>query len=59
MSYRALDPAILAQGVVRERDGAFIPADPLNRDWQAYQAWLAAGNTPSNPEAPKPAAKAP
>ena len=40
----------------RDIDGAYIPADPMNHDWLAYQAWLEAGNAPAEP-APPPAAK--
>ena len=35
-------------GVRRVSDNAFIPDDPQNRDWQAYQAWLAAGGVPNS-----------
>ena len=43
--------------VVRDVDGATVPCDPRNCDWQTYQAWLAAGNAP-NP-APAPIAPVP
>jgi hypothetical protein len=38
----------LTQGdtILRIADDAFIPPDPENLDYQEYQDWLAAGNTP-------------
>jgi hypothetical protein len=38
---------------VRRADGAEIPSDPGNRDWQDYLKWLALGNTPQ-PADPAP-----
>lgn len=32
--------------ILRITDSAFIPPDPANADYAAYQKWLAEGNTP-------------
>ena len=37
--------------VLRLSDNAIIPFDPGNTDYQEYQRWLAAGNTPLPPDA--------
>lgn len=38
--------------IKRDADGAMIPADPANRDYQEYLAWVAAGNTPAQVPGP-------
>jgi hypothetical protein len=40
-----VDPSV----IIRLPDGAWVPNDEQNTDWQAYQVWLAAGNTPLPP----------
>jgi len=35
-----------ADSIIRVIDGASIPADPDNTDYQEYLKWVAAGNTP-------------
>ena len=40
--------------IVRDEDGAFIPTDPDNMDFQAYEAWLDKGNKPTPYMSPEP-----
>ena len=44
-----------AQPIIREADGAAIPNDPHNADYQQYLVWLAVPNTPdAAPTPPTP-----
>jgi hypothetical protein len=45
--------------ILRARDGAFIPPDPGNRDYQEYMTWLAAGNTPDPADTESPIVSTP
>jgi hypothetical protein len=40
----------ISGSVKRRVDGAFIPNDPANRDYQEYLTWLDQGNTPDPPQ---------
>ena len=41
-----ISPGEIAFDYLVRDDGACIPFDPANTDYQAYLKWLEAGNTP-------------
>ena len=44
--YKAINGEIYTQGIKRLSDGACIPFDPANTDYQQYLKWVEAGNQP-------------
>jgi hypothetical protein len=45
---------IAGSTAIARSDGAILPADPSNRDYQSYLSWVAAGHQPAAPSTPTP-----
>jgi hypothetical protein len=45
-----IGPTVKNDAVLRILDGAVIPFNPANTDYQQYLAWLSEGNEPLPPD---------
>ena len=54
MMYQELKYNDEVTAVLRIADRASIPPDPANTDYQAFLAWVEAGNTPEPAPIPEP-----
>jgi len=50
MIYKLWESVTGAKAIIRSSDGAYIPFDPANTDYQEYLRWLKEGNTPTPAE---------
>jgi len=52
MIYKLWESFTGAKAIIRTADGACIPFDPDNTDYQEYLRWFEAGNTPTSADEP-------
>jgi hypothetical protein len=52
-NYRDYNNNIIENSIIRIEDGATIPFDPANKDYQEYLRFLAEGNEPLPPDEPE------